>query len=103
MQMFLLLLASMCLCGSGMLAEDEPFKISTDGRRALFEFRDAEWDALFGGISLRQMFSLLNATTNEIAGLKLQWAADKAASDARILQLETQLATFIAAQKVCSL
>ncbi len=35
--------------------EVDGFKVLTDGSRAIFSFRDSDWDAVFGTISLREM------------------------------------------------
>ncbi len=80
-------------------SNDEPaFVIETDGARALFNFRDAQWDAVFGGISIRQLNESFSSMNNLVADLQRQ--VDEANADAAAARVA--LEAFVMLQAVGS-
>jgi hypothetical protein len=54
------------------------FNIVSDGSRAIFSFRDSNWDAVFGTISLREMNDKLNAVLTKSNELQQELNATRA-------------------------
>ena len=54
------------------------FEVLTDGSRAIFSFRDSDWDAVFGSISLRQMQSTLEMLQQQVNSTRDEFDAYKA-------------------------
>jgi hypothetical protein len=74
-----------------VLSQQPPsFNILTDGSRAIFSFRDSNWDAVFGTISLREMNDEMAAMISKVSTLEQDLNATRA-----------ELNTFKAQQVVC--
>jgi hypothetical protein len=65
-----------------MSDDTDGFKVITDGSRAIFSFRDSNWDAVFGTISLREMNDKLNAVLGKVSTLEQDLNATRAEFDA---------------------
>ena len=62
-----------------VLSEDAlGFEVLTDGSRAIFSFRESNWDAVFGTISLREMNDKLNAVLGKVEELQQDLNATRA-------------------------
>jgi hypothetical protein len=62
-----------------VLSQQSPsFNILTDGSRAIFSFRDPNWDAVFGTISIREMNDKLNAVLGKVSALEQNLNATRA-------------------------
>jgi hypothetical protein len=79
------------------------FDFGTDGSRAIFSFRDSNWDAVFGTISLREMNNKLNAVVGKVSALEKDLNATRAELNATRAELNdscTELNAFKAQQAV---
>jgi hypothetical protein len=63
------------------------FEVLTDGSRAIFSFRDSNWDAVFGTISLREMYGQLNAVLGNDSALEQELNATRAELNATRAEL----------------
>ena len=63
------------------------FKVLTDGSRAIFSFRESNWDAVFGTISLREMNDKLNAVLGKVEELQQDLNATRAELNATRAEL----------------
>jgi len=68
------------------------FNIVSDGSRAIFSFRDSDWDAVFGSISLREMNDKLNAVLAKSDELQQELNATRAELNTTREQLDTTFA-----------
>jgi hypothetical protein len=62
------------------------FEVLTDGSRAIFSFRDSNWDAVFGTISLREMNDKLNAVLGKVGSLEQDLNTTRAELDATLAE-----------------
>ncbi len=70
-----------------MSDDSDGFKVLTDGSRAIFSFRDSNWDAVFGTISLREMNDKLNAVLGKVEELQQDLNATRAELNTTRLEL----------------
>jgi hypothetical protein len=63
------------------------FEVLTDGSRAIFSFRDSNWDAVFGTISLREMNDKLTAVLGNDSDLEQELSATRAELNATRAEL----------------
>jgi hypothetical protein len=75
-----LIVAFALAAGLIFVTSDGPdgFKVLTDGSRAIFSFRDSNWDAVFGTISLREMNDKLNTVLGKVNTLEQDLNATRA-------------------------
>jgi hypothetical protein len=84
------------------------FKVGNNGSRAIFAFRDLDWDAVFGNdisgmISLREMSDKLNAVLGKVSTLEQDLNVSRAALNATRAELnatQIELNAFKAQQAV---
>ncbi len=88
-----------------VLSQQSPsFNLFTDGSRAIFSFRDSNWDAVFGTISLRDMDDKLNAVLGKVSALEQDLKSALAELNTTHAELNTTRAefdAFKAQQAVC--
>ncbi len=90
------------LCFAAPVKGEDAVKLSTDGSRAMFTFSDPSgWDAVFGDISIRDLQRVCMAAAAKADSIEKQFMDYKTATDARVLQLESELALFRQQQNVC--
>jgi hypothetical protein len=89
MRLIVALFAAVALAGliSVMSDNSDGFKVLTDGSRAIFSFRDSNWDAVFGTISLREMNDKLNAVLSKVGALKQDLNSTRAELNANRVDL----------------
>ncbi len=80
MRLFVALIVAFALAGLIIVISDDVdgFKVLTDGSRAIVSFRDSNWDAIFGTISLREMNDKLNAVIGKVEELQQDLNATRA-------------------------
>ncbi len=80
MRLIAALIVAFALAGLiSVLSQQSPsFNIFTDGSRAIFSFRDSNWDAVFGTISLREMNDKLDAVLGKVSNLEKDLNATRA-------------------------
>ncbi len=87
---FIVALFAVVALAAGLLVmsdDSDGFKVLTDGSRAIFSFRDSNWDAVFGTISLREMNDKLNAVLGKVSTLEQDLNATRAELNANRAEL----------------
>ncbi len=99
MRLIVALVAAVALAAGfiSVLSQQSPsFNLLTDGSRAIFSFRDSNWDAVFGTISLRDMNDKLNAVLGKVSALEQELNVTRSELNAT----RTELNAFKAQQTV---
>jgi len=99
MRFIIALIATYALAGLiFVMSQQSPsFNILTDGSRAIFSFRDSNWDAVFGTISLREMNDKLNSVLGKVSTLEQHLNATRAELNATRAEFDA----FKSQQAVC--
>jgi hypothetical protein len=90
MRLIVALIAAVALAAGllSVLSQQSPsFNLFTDGSRAIFSFRESNWDAVFGTISLREMNDKLTAVLSKVSSLEQDLNATRAELNASLSEL----------------